>query len=91
MFKKVLLAASPTEASERAADMAFALAKQSKAIVAPAESRTGQKHMYRVCGRCCCPLCDYRGPAYETKQGQEIHPRNKLTQHVRRASQFIRD
>ena len=31
MFKKVLFAASPTEASERAADMAFALAKQSKA------------------------------------------------------------
>jgi nucleotide-binding universal stress UspA family protein/CheY-like chemotaxis protein len=31
MFKKVLLAASPTEACERAADMAFALAKQSNA------------------------------------------------------------
>jgi nucleotide-binding universal stress UspA family protein len=31
MFKKVLFAASPTEASERAADMAFALAKQSNA------------------------------------------------------------
>ncbi|MBW2597980.1 MAG: universal stress protein, partial [Deltaproteobacteria bacterium] len=31
MFKKVLFAASPTKASERAADMAFALAKQSNA------------------------------------------------------------
>jgi nucleotide-binding universal stress UspA family protein len=31
MFKKVLLAASPTKACERAADMAFALAKQSNA------------------------------------------------------------
>jgi nucleotide-binding universal stress UspA family protein/CheY-like chemotaxis protein len=31
MFKKVLFAALPTEASERAADMAFALAKQSNA------------------------------------------------------------
>jgi len=31
MFKKVLFAASPTEASERAADMAFALAKQGNA------------------------------------------------------------
>jgi nucleotide-binding universal stress UspA family protein/ActR/RegA family two-component response regulator len=31
MFKKVLFAASSTEASERAADMAFALAKQSNA------------------------------------------------------------
>ena len=33
MFKKVLLAASPTETSERAADMAFALAKQGNATL----------------------------------------------------------